>query len=196
MLRWQKTTVNIDDHVFIAEFPPGEESYDPSLDDYISKLSLTPLDQSHPLWEVHILNYKTSKAGATMVIKVHHSLGDGISFMSTLFSFVRRVDNPDLPLTFPSANGIIRSTNISNQSIVWYFIVLVWYTFVDVIISSLRATGWIDDSQLPIRGPPGVEHMPTDFSSATFHLEDVKQIKNSVGGVGDRHMPTTLIHIA
>jgi hypothetical protein len=79
---------------------------------------------------------------------------------------------------------------------IWHFILLVWYTMVDVISSSLRAIGWIDDSQLPIRGPPGVEHMPTALSSATFLLEDIRQIKNSVGGVCDRHMLTALIHIA
>jgi hypothetical protein len=67
---------------------------------------------------------------------------------------------------------------------------------VDVISSSLRATGWMDDSQLPIRGPPGVEYIPTALSSATFHLEDIKQIKNSVGGVCDHsHMLAALIHI-
>jgi hypothetical protein len=115
VLRWQKRTVNIDDHIFIPEFPPGEESYDALVDDYISKLALSPFHQSRPLWEVHILNYKTSKAGATMIIKLHHALGDGISFMSTLFALVTRVDNPDLPLTFPTAKPTIRSTTTSNQ---------------------------------------------------------------------------------
>jgi len=132
VLRWQKTTVNVDDHVSIAEFPPGQESYDACVDDYISKLALTPLDESRPLWEFHVLNYKTSKAGATLVIKIHHSLGDGTSIMSTLFSIVSRVDNPNLPPTFPSVNRSVRSTTISKQSnaaiffhMIWYFILLV-----------------------------------------------------------------------
>jgi len=181
--------VNIDDHIFIPEFPPGEESYDAWVDDYISKLALTPLDQSRPLWEFHLLNYKTSKAGATMVIKLHHALGDGISFMSTLFALVSRVDNPDLPPTFPSANPSIRSTTTSKQFFaaifhrLWHAMLLVWYTLVDVISTSLRTIGWIGDSQLPIRGPPGVEHMPIVYSSAMFQLEDIRQIKNDVGGV-------------
>lgn len=185
VLRWQKRTVNIDDHMIIPKFPPGEESYDAWVEDYISKLALTPFDQSRPLWEFHLLNYKTSKAGATMVIKLHHALGDGISFMSTLFALVTRVDNPHLPPTFPSS----RSTASSKQFLatyifhkIWYIMLLVWYTLVDVISSSLRTMGWIEDSQLPIRGPPGVEYMPMAHSSATFQLEDIRKIKNAVGG--------------
>lgn len=191
VLRWQKRTVNIDDHIFIPEFPPGEESYDAWVDDYISKSALAPFNQSRPLWEFHILNYKTSKAGATMVIKLHHALGDGISFMSTLFALVTRVDNPHLPPTFPTAKPSSTSTPTSNQFFadifhtLWYVILLVWYTLVDVISSSLRTFGWIDDSQLPIRGPPGVEHMPIAHSSVTFQLEDIRQIKNAVRGVCD-----------
>jgi hypothetical protein len=60
---------------------------------------------------------------------------------------------------------------------------VLWYTLVDVISCILRMIGWIDDSQLPIRGPSGVEDMPVALHSATFPLEDIKQIKNSVGGV-------------
>lgn len=187
VLRWQKTTVNIDEHTFIAEFPPGEESYDAWVDNYISGLARSPFDPSRPLWELHFLNYKTSKAGATMVLRVHHALGDGISFMSTLFSVATRVDNPDLPPTFPTSK---RSTKPSRPGIglsnffhrIWHIMLVVWYTMVDMISSSLRMTGLIDDSQLPIRGPPGVEYMTVGLSSVTFQLEDIKEIKKAIGG--------------
>ena len=197
----------MDDHIFIAEFPPSQDSYNACVDDYISKLAPTPLDQSRPLWELHFLNYKTSKApGATLVIKTHHSLGDGVSFMSTLFAIVRRVDNPYIPPTFPTFNRSIRSTTSTTSKgsivanffhIVWYFMRLVWYTIVDVVSYSLRMTGWIDDSQLPIRGPPGVERMPPALSSAKFLLEDIKQIKDYVGGVCKlvHHMLAALVFI-
>nr|ADE77834.1 unknown [Picea sitchensis] len=188
VLRWEKTAVNINDHTFIAEFPPGQESYDACVDDYISKLALAPFDHSRPLCEFHFLNYKTNKAKATMVFRFHHALGDGISFMSTLFCIARRVDNPDLPPTFPTAKPSIQSSHSGNTLLtkfiqrLWYMMLVLWYTLVDVISSLLRMTGWIGDSQMPIRGPPGVKTMPVALSSATFLLEDLKQIKNSVGG--------------
>lgn len=187
VLRWQKTTVNIDNHTFSPEFPPGEESYDTWVDDYIAKLSLKPFDQSRPLWEVHFLNYRTSKAGATMVLRVHHALGDGISFMSVLFAIATKADNPALPPTFPAAK---RRTKPSRPGIglskffrrIWHVMLVIWYTTVDVISSALRMTGSINDSKLPIRGPPGVEYMPLALSSALFQLEDIKEIKKSIGG--------------
>lgn len=187
VLRWQKTTVNIDDHTFIAEFPPGEESYDAWVDDYICKLALRPFDPSRPLWELHFLNYKTSKAGASMVFRVHHALGDGISLMSTLFAIATRVDNPALPPTFPTAKPRIKPSGPGIGLCkffhrIWHTLLVIWYTTVDVISSSLRMTGSIDDSKMPIRGPPGVEYMPVALSSASFQLEDIKEIKKSIGG--------------
>lgn len=122
-----------------------------------------------------------------MVVKVHHSLGDGISLMSTLFSIFRRVGNPHLPPTFPTAKRSIKSTSPDITVAKFfprlgYMMLVLWYTLVDVISSVLRAIGRIDDSKLPIRGPRGVEKMPVALVSATFPLEDIKQIKNSVGG--------------
>eukprot|EP00253_Pinus_taeda_P032564 PITA_32564 len=187
VMRWQKTAVNTDNHTFIVEFPPGKESYDAVVDEYISKLTLTPLDQSRPLWEIHFLNYKTNKAGATMVVKIHHSLGDGISLMSALFSIFRRVDNPHLPPSFPTPKRNITSTS-SDITVakflprLSYMMLVLWYTLVDIISCLLRMIRWIDDSKLPIRGPRGVENMPVALVSATFPLKDIKQIKNSVGG--------------
>eukprot|EP00253_Pinus_taeda_P021885 PITA_21885 len=188
VLRWEKTTVNTIDHTFIAELPPGKESYDASVHDYISKLALKPFDPSRPLWEFHFLNSKTNKAKAkaTMVFRFHHALGDGISFMSALFCIAKRVDNPHLPPTFPTAKPSNQSSHsgitLKFIQTLWYMMLVLWYTLVDVIGSSLRMTGWIDDSQMPIRGPHEVENKPVALSSASFLLEDLKQIKNSIGG--------------
>lgn len=192
VLRWQKTTVNLDDHIFIAEFPPDQELYEAYIDDYISKLALKPLDGSRPLWEIHFMPYRTSKAGSTVYVKLHHSLGDGISFMATLFSLASRVDNPDLPPTFPTAKRRFTGPMATSKQQpiaakyfqrLWFLLIVVWYTVTDVISSLLRTTGWINDSKFPIRGPPEVQYMPVSFSSTTFNLEDIKQIKNSVGTV-------------
>ena len=59
-------------------------------------------------------------------------------------------------------------------------------------------TEWIDDRQLPIRGPriPAVKHMPPALSSAMFPLDDIRQIKNFVGGLCKvHHMLVALIFI-
>jgi len=58
--------------------------------------------QSRPMWEIHIIKYPTSHAARNVIFKLHHSLGDGFSLMGALLSCLQRVDNPSLPLTFPS----------------------------------------------------------------------------------------------
>ena len=67
----------------------------------------------------------------------------------------------------------------------------------DVISSLLRTVGLINDSKFPIRGPPEVQYMVVSFSSTTFNLEDIKQIKNSEGGVHycSHHILAALIHV-
>ncbi|KAH9308087.1 hypothetical protein KI387_035998 [Taxus chinensis] len=192
VMRWRKTTVNVDDHLFVPEFPPDHESYDSVVHEYISNLCLTPFDHSRPLWEFHILNYQTSKAQATLIIRVHHAIGDGISLMSILFSCVTRVDNPTLPPTFPASKkcNLINTKRFNcNDKFfmfkyfekLWYVVLVLWYTMVDVMDCLLRMMGWMEDSKLPIRGPPGVENLPVAISSVEFPMVDIKQIRTCMG---------------
>eukprot|EP01018_Ginkgo_biloba_P023750 Gb_05377 [translate_table: standard] len=59
---------------------------------------------------------------------------------------------------------------------------MLWYTVYDFVYSLLRST-WIDDAKLPLRGPPGVvEFLPKVLSFTTFQIDDIRHIKNSIGG--------------
>ncbi|GLJ51800.1 hypothetical protein SUGI_1100500 [Cryptomeria japonica] len=191
-LYWIKTEVNVDDHVVVPEFPHGQSEYDEIVNDYIGNIHLTPLAQCRPLWAFHLLNYNTSSAKATLIINMHHSLGDGITLMSLLLCCVTRADNPNLPLNFPSLKSAAHKTIpyhtwVSTEFVYYIFqrlfvlVLVIWYTVSDLISSFLRVI-WMDDSKLPIRGPPGVEMLPKIMSSTTFLMEDVKKIKNYVGG--------------
>ncbi|XP_059078234.1 uncharacterized protein LOC131855990 [Cryptomeria japonica] len=106
VLCWVKTEVNVDDHVIVPEFPPGQTEYDEFVNDYICNIHLTPLPKNRPLWQFHFLNYDTSKARSICIINMHHSLGDGTSLMSLLFCCFTRADNPNLPLTFPCSKSV------------------------------------------------------------------------------------------
>lgn len=57
------------------------DSPDQFVEDYIYNLSKTTIDKSQPLWDLHLLNVKTSDAEAIGVFRIHHSLGDGTSLM-------------------------------------------------------------------------------------------------------------------
>eukprot|EP01018_Ginkgo_biloba_P010241 Gb_13459 [translate_table: standard] len=186
VLRWEKTEVNMDDHLIFAQFPPDQNEYDEHVNDYISLLHLKPLPQSRPLWQFHILNYNTRNAASTVIIKFHHSLGDGISLMSLMFACVKRADNPTLNLTFPSPKPLQKRAGINQRFSLFYhlykLVVVMWYTLIDFISSLLRSK-WIDDTKLAFRGPDyRVEFLPKVFSTTTFNLDDIREIKNSIGG--------------
>eukprot|EP01018_Ginkgo_biloba_P011023 Gb_40539 [translate_table: standard] len=194
MLHWEKTRVNVDDHVIVPEFRTSDQrdNNDALVNDYISKTCLLPLEHTRPLWQFHIINCKTSNAAATLIIKLHHSLGDGISLMSLMFACVRRADNPNLLPTFPTskqASALNKSCSTDHWSAIEYLygvwcnlcrlVLILWYTALDFMGCSLRMMKWIDDSKLPIRGPPGVEYLPLGLASATFQIDDIRQIKDS-----------------
>jgi hypothetical protein len=148
------------------------------VNDYISDMHLRRLPPSRPLWEFHFLNYKTSTASATLIINLHHTLGDGTSLMSLLLACSTRADNRSRPtsectqLLPESQKSQIHWFTFHNVCQRLFTVVLImWCTLLDLISSLLRLK-WIDDSELPIRGPPGVEWMPKVMSSATFTMED------------------------
>ncbi|KAL0741513.1 hypothetical protein Bca4012_083026 [Brassica carinata] len=67
-LSWIKTQVNIEDHIFVADYRDQNEIAEDGerfVEDYVSRLTMLPLDKSRPLWDIHILNVKTSDADAT-----------------------------------------------------------------------------------------------------------------------------------
>lgn len=93
--RWRKVEVNVDEHFIIRR--ESLITDDPSIsdedavNDYLADLSVsTPLSLSKPLWEFHLL-----LAHKYAVLRLHHSLGDGISLMSMFLSCCRRADDPN-----------------------------------------------------------------------------------------------------
>lgn len=186
--KWKKVEVDVNDHVFVPDFPPGLEDYTEYVNDYISDMHLRRLPPSRPLWEFHFLNYKTSTASATVIINLHHTLGDGASLMSLMLACSTSADNCSRPtsectqLLPESQKSQIHWFTVHNICQRLFIVVLItWYTLLD-FISTLFRLKWLDDSELPIRGAPGVEWMPKVMASATFAMEDVQHIKNSVGG--------------
>ncbi|KAG0489370.1 hypothetical protein HPP92_008181 [Vanilla planifolia] len=101
--RWVRTEVNLDDHVVYPDLGPVAADGDPIVGDrivenYASGLCCSALDTSRPLWDLHILDIRTSEAAVVAVFRIHHSLGDGISLMSLFLACTRRtIDYESLP---------------------------------------------------------------------------------------------------
>ncbi|KAH0686719.1 hypothetical protein KY284_017272 [Solanum tuberosum] len=100
--KWKKTKVNVDEHIICPDLDPDMDSPDEFLEKYTSNQTTIPLDMTKPLWEVHILNIKTSEANAIGILKLHHSIGDGMSIISLILACTRKASDPEALPTLPS----------------------------------------------------------------------------------------------
>ncbi|XP_060201795.1 wax ester synthase/diacylglycerol acyltransferase 4-like [Lycium barbarum] len=187
---WKRVEVNIEEHVKTPVLPSEQplSFYDECFSNYMSKLAIEPFAQNRPMWELHLLKYPTSNAAGNMIFRLHHSLGDGYSLMGALLSCLQRVDNPSLPLTFPSrkrtgADSEFQEDKYTIMNIVKCvpraFMTLV-NTVQDFGLSVLKSTV-IEDDRTPIRsGDEGVEFRPIEIATTMFSLDSIKQIKDTL----------------
>uniref|UniRef100_A0ACD5T7K3 Uncharacterized protein n=1 Tax=Avena sativa TaxID=4498 RepID=A0ACD5T7K3_AVESA len=182
--RWVRTTVNLDDHMVFPRLDPAATSADPdrAVEDYVSSLSTMPMDHSRPLWEFHVLDVPTSEAAAAVVLRMHHSLGDGVSLISLLMACTRSAADPArlpaLPSQPPPRSGTGGGGVLTLAAWVWSLVVLAWNTVVDVarfVATSL----FLRDTRTPFLGAEGVEFRRKRFLNCTLSLDDVKFVKNA-----------------
>ncbi|CAG7893364.1 unnamed protein product [Brassica rapa] len=179
--RWIPTNVNVKDHVVVPNIDPTIENPDQFLEDYTSNMVFSPIDVCKPLWEIHILNIKTSDAESLLVARFHHSLGDGMSLMSLLLACSRKTSDPGaLPTLVAQKKSKV--TNVVWWSLVsrlWLIIKLMFNTVVEVfkfllILCSVR------DNATPLMEKPRATLTPNKFIHRVISLDDVKVVKNAM----------------
>ncbi|PIN14798.1 hypothetical protein CDL12_12572 [Handroanthus impetiginosus] len=181
--KWKKVEVNLKDHINIPTFPSNMpvEYYDECFTEYLSKISMEQLPQNRPLWEIHIVKYPTKNTAGNLIFKLHHSLGDGYSLMGALLSCLQRVDNPLMPLTFPSRKSSERpNDNFALFRRVPRLFTGLVHTAYDFGLSLFKSTV-VKDDKSPIRsGEEGVEFRPIVTTTTTISIDQIKQIKTSL----------------
>lgn len=186
--KWIKAKVNVEDHVVVPYIDPEEIGEDGQgfVDDYISRLTMIPLDRSRPLWDIHILNVKTSDAEAVCVIRSHHSLGDAMSLISLMLACTHKTlvpqntDTPSLKRRGTVLQGL--------RNIGWFLrlrfticsiATLLWNTLVDMLLL-LATLLFLKDTKTPLKGGEDVGRNPKKFYHRAISLDDIKIIKNAM----------------
>ncbi|XP_010519416.1 PREDICTED: O-acyltransferase WSD1-like [Tarenaya hassleriana] len=190
--RWVRTKVNVEDHVVVPDMVASRrmtENPDEFLENYVSNLTSTPLDVSRPLWELHVLDIKTSDAENVAVLKVHHSIGDGMSLMSLVLACTRKTSNPmEIPSLPVKNRSKSRLTGLRSQSRFWWLVLALWSsvllvfnTFCDAF-EFVATTLFLKDTETPIKGKRGglMEEKPRRFVHRTMSFDDIKLIKNTM----------------
>lgn len=177
-IKWVPTNVNIDDHVIVPELDSNIKFPDKFVDDYISNLSRSPIDNSKPLWDLHILDIKTTNDEGTGVFRVHHSLGDGFSLMTLFLSNTRQSSNTQALPTFPmnKNSGYIKFTSF------WSRIEVFWNSIVAVMMFVFTLL-FLKDTDTPVKGTVGIENRPRRFVRKSVSLADVKAVKDAMNVV-------------
>ncbi|KAJ6348730.1 hypothetical protein OIU77_006330 [Salix suchowensis] len=153
------------------------------VEDYVSNLSRTKISMSIPMWDLHLLNIRTSKAESVGILRVHHSIGDGVSLMSLFMSCSRKVSDPDALPTLPASKKQKPCSSSGGflQRFIRLFSVLLiyWNTFVDAVMFLITIL-FLDDTKTPLKGPSGVGSTPRRIVHRIVSLDDVKLVKNAM----------------
>ncbi|GAU21110.1 hypothetical protein TSUD_10270 [Trifolium subterraneum] len=184
--RWTQTTIDLDNHIIVPKIDSKPDFPDRFVEDYISNLTKTPLDISKPLWELHLLDIKTSNAESIGIFRIHHSLGDGTSLISLLIAATRKTSDPNALPTVPSTthkrvdHSVSKMTNCSIVvkfllSILWG-LRLIWNTIVDVLFLVLTIL-FFKDTQTPLKGAHGVELNTKRFVYRMVSMDHIKLVK-------------------
>ena len=188
------TEVDLDKHIIIPDIDLAnyKDCPDKYLEDYIYNLTKTSLDKTRPLWDLHILNLKTSQAEGVGIFRIHHSLGDGISLMSLLLACTRQTSNPEALPTIPTHKIREKNNEGGNHFLgrlvvvlfgLWWVFKLFWNTLVDVCMFMATACLLLKDTNTPIKGPPGSEKNPRRIVFKIVSLDDMKLVKNALNVV-------------
>ncbi|EEF45726.1 conserved hypothetical protein [Ricinus communis] len=136
-----------------------------------------------PLWELHLLNLRTSNAEAIGVFRMHHSIGDGASLMSLLLACTRKTSDPDSLPTIPVQK---RAGSGSSPGGFWWFFIaiwlvlrIIWNTFVDLILFSATIL-FLKDTKTALKGSSGVDLKPKRLVYRTISMDDIKLVKNKM----------------
>ncbi|MFS7991368.1 putative O-acyltransferase, WSD1, chloramphenicol acetyltransferase-like domain superfamily [Helianthus anomalus] len=174
-IKWVPTNVNINNHVIVPEIDPNIEFPNKFVEDYISNLSRSSIDRSKPLWDLHLLDIKTTDAEGTGVFRFHHSLGDGLSLMTLLLACTRQASDTDALPTLPvyKHSTYIKVTSFSSVLVMLWNSIVAMMMFVCTVL-------FLKDTETPLKGSVGVENRPRRFVRKSVSLADVKVVKNAM----------------
>ena len=185
--RWVTTPVNLDDHIVVPRLA-GDP--DRAVEDYLASLSTLPMDHTRPPWEFHFLDVRTAEAAATVALRMHHALADGMALITLLISSARSAADPARPASAPPpparrTGAIYAPPRAALLVRVWSYLLLAWHTLVDVAAFVATFLFLSDPNTLFKRSAAdhGEPRRRMRFVHRSFSLDDVKFIKNAMNYV-------------
>ncbi|EOA27012.1 hypothetical protein CARUB_v10023110mg [Capsella rubella] len=179
---WIPVSVRVEDHVIVPDLDYSNiENPDQFIEDYTSNIANIPMDMSKPLWELHLLNIKTSNAESLAIGKFHHSLGDGMSLMSLLLASSRKTSDPEaLPTTAATKRNV--GSNNKHRWLVgrlWFMLRVIFTTVIEMF-KYLLTLCFMRDTKTPLMGKTGDRVGSKKIIHRIISFDDVKLVKNTM----------------
>lgn len=184
--QWIRKDVDIDNHVIVPNLSVSYTQGFDFVEKYTASLATAlPLDPTLPLWQIHVLNYKSAEAEASVILKIHHCIGDCTSLMSLFLDCTRKSCHPESMPTIPHVNRYRRSrlprwNVIGTLQALWGVMFLVWCTVLD-LVQFVTTFLWMKDSKM-LRDPTGVIHHPKALAHVTVDLKDITIVRKAIDG--------------
>lgn len=93
----------VEDHIEVLDLEPPVT--DALINDLVNREMNSPLDFSHPLWSLTLVN--NHPTGSIIVMRVHHCIADGISLMQVFLRVTQ--SSPDGPVAVINGEGVLRN---------------------------------------------------------------------------------------
>jgi len=118
------------DHHLRREMLPGSGDKE-DLEHFVADLASTPLNPNRPLWEMHLVD--TALGGQALVMRIHHSIADGIAMVGVILSMA---DNaPDG--TAPHAPAERVRNDDADDDLFWR---MIWRPVTDAMLGTVRVS--------------------------------------------------------
>jgi WS/DGAT/MGAT family acyltransferase len=178
--------VDFDYHIRPWQLPaPGGRR---ELDEAIGQIASTPLDRSHPLWEMYFVEGLADDRIA-VVLKIHHALADGVASANLMAHGMDLMPTPQAssytPDPAPTKRELISTAFVDHMRHIGRIPATVAYTAQGIRRVRRSSRKLSPELTMPFTPPPTfMNHMLTPerrFATATLALADVKETGRKLG---------------
>ncbi|MDP7704424.1 MULTISPECIES: wax ester/triacylglycerol synthase family O-acyltransferase [unclassified Mycobacterium] len=158
------------------------------LDEAVGQIASTPLDRSHPLWEMYFVEGLANDRIA-VVLKIHHALADGVASANLMAHGMDLMPTPQVssytPDPAPSKRELINTAFVDHMRHIKRIPATVRYTAQGIRRVRRSSRKLSPELTMPFTPPPTfMNHMLTPerrFATATLALADVKETGKKLG---------------
>ncbi len=135
---------NLDHHLHRVTLPGAGSKED--LEHFVADLASTPLNPNRPLWEMHLVD--TALGGQALVMRIHHSIADGIALVGVVLSMADNAPSDAVPHARPKRSH----ANDEDDDVFWRTI---WRPMSDAMVGTVRVSTSLWVKYIELMSNPG-----------------------------------------